>query len=298
MEIYSPNTKERALFKAAAQKPVIDYIEKRVGNVWIGRNMLRFCANISKMFAEVDFLSRFGWASRAGFRGVECAFPYEWDKEQLAEALEKHSLEHVSYNLPCGNWAAGERGIACLPGREGEFQDGVELAVAYAKFLKCSRINCVVGLTPQGVPEEKIHHTLINNLRFAANIMGKQNIRLLVEPINNQDLPGFHLVHTNQALSLIKEVNHSNLWLLYDVYQMQIMEGNLTKTITDNLSCIAHIHIADNPGRHEPGTGEINYTNLFSFIDRAGYDGWIGCEYDPIRMTENGLTWYQPFRIK
>ncbi|MFC1905023.1 hydroxypyruvate isomerase [Chloroflexota bacterium] len=260
--------------------------------------MPKFCANISKLFNEVDFLNRFERAYIAGFRGVECVFPYEWDKELIAEELRKYGLEHVLFNLPGGNWAAGERGIACLPGREEEFQDGVGLAIDYAKVLKCSRINCVVGFTPQEVPEEKVRQTLVNNLRFAASALEEEEIRLLVEPVNNQDLPGFYLTRTNQALSLINEVNHSNLWLESDIYHMQIMDGNLTKTINDNLNRIAHVQIADNPGRHEPGTGEINYTNLFSFIDRAGYDGWIGCEYDPIGITEDGLTWFQPYLLK
>ena len=258
--------------------------------------MPKFCANLTMMFNEVDFLSRFERASRAGFRGVEYLFPYEWDKEQLAEKLAKHGLEQVLYNLPAGNWPAGERGIACLPERIGEFREGVGLAIEYAQALKCSRLNCLVGLTPGGVPEEKARRTLVDNLRFAASALEKEGIRLLVEPLNNQDIPGFHLVHTQDTLQLFQEVNHSNLWLQYDIYHMQIMEGNLTKTIKDNLDRIAHIQLADNPGRHEPGSGEINYTNLLHFIDEAGYDGWIGCEYKPAGKTEDGLGWLKSFR--
>jgi len=257
--------------------------------------MLKFCANLTMMFNEVDFLGRFERASRAGFKGVEYLFPYEWEKQELAEKLDKHGLEQVLHNLPAGNWAAGERGIACLPQRVGEFQDGVGLAIEYAKALGCPRLNCLVGLTPNEMPAEKIRQTLVENLRFAANALEKEGIRLLVEPLNNQDIPGFYLVHTQDALQLLEEVNHANLWLQYDIYHMQIMEGNLTRTIVDNLARIAHIQLADNPGRHEPGTGEINYTNLLHSIDEVGYDGWLGCEYKPAGVTEDGLEWVRPY---
>ncbi len=256
--------------------------------------MPKFSANLTMMFNEVDFLDRFERASRAGFRGVEYLFPYEWEKNQLAERLDKHGLEQVMHNLPAGDWAAGERGIACVPGREQEFQEGVGLAIEYAKTLRCPRLNCLVGLTPKEVAE-KVRQTLVGNLRFAATALAKEGIRLLVEPLNDQDIPGFYLVHTRDALQLFEEVNHSNLWLQYDIYHMQIMEGNLTRTIGDNLTHIAHMQVADNPGRHEPGTGEINYTNLFRFIAEAGYDGWIGCEYKPAGVTEDGLEWVKPY---
>jgi hydroxypyruvate isomerase len=257
--------------------------------------MLKFSANLTMMFNEVGFLGRFERASKASFKGVEYLFPYEWEKQKLAEELDKHGLEQVLHNLPAGNWAAGERGIACLPQRVGEFQEGVGLAIEYAKALRCPRLNCLVGLTPDEVSAEKIRQTLVENLRFAATALEKEGIRLLVEPLNNQDIPGFYLVHTQDALQLLEEINHTNLWLQYDIYHMQIMEGNLTRTIVDNLAHIAHIQLADNPGRHEPGTGEINYTNLLHFIDEAGYDGWLGCEYKPAGVTENGLEWVRHY---
>jgi len=257
--------------------------------------MLKFSANLTMMFNEVDFLGRFERASRAGFKGVEYLFPYEWEKRELAEELDKHGLEQVLHNLPAGNWLAGERGIACLPQRVGEFQEGVGLAIEYAKALRCLRLNCLVGITPNEVPAEEVRQTLVENLRFAATALEKEDIRLLVEPLNNQDIPGFYLVHTQDALQLLEEVNHANIWLQYDIYHMQIMEGNLTRTIVDNLAHIAHIQLADNPGRHEPGTGEINYANLLRFIDEAGYDGWIGCEYKPVGVTEDGLEWVRPY---
>ena len=257
--------------------------------------MLKFSANLTMMFNEVDFLGRFERASKAGFKGVEFLFPYEWERQELAEKLDKHGLEQVLYNLPAGNWLAGERGIACLPRRVGEFQEGVGLAIEYAKALRCPRLNCIAGITPKDVPAEKVRQTMVDNLRFAATALEKEGIRLLVEPLNNQDIPEFYLVHTQDALRLLAEVNHPNLWLQYDIYHMQIMEGNLTRTILDNLARIAHIQLGDNPGRHEPGTGEINYANLLRFIDEAGYDGWIGCEYKPAGVTEDGLEWVRPY---
>ena len=260
--------------------------------------MLKFSANLSMLFKEVDFMARFERASRAGFKGVEYLFPYAWEKEEIVEKLEKYVLEQVLHNLPCGDWEGGERGTACLPERVGEFQEGVGLAIEYAKALKCPRLNCLVGMTPKDVPPEKIRQTLVDNLRFAATALEKENIRFLVEPLNDQDTPGFYLTHVRDTFQLFKEVAHTNLWLQYDIYHMQIMEGNLTKTILDNLAHIVHMQVADNPGRHEPGTGEVNYTNLFRFIDEAGYDGWIGCEYDPAGVTENGFEWIKPYLKK
>ena len=260
--------------------------------------MLRFSANLSMLFHEVDFPDRFERASRAGFRGFECQFPYQWPKEALAEKLDRFGLELVLHNLPAGNLSAGERGIACLPGREGEFQEYVGLAIEYAKFLGCRRLNCLAGIPPGKAPPEKVRQTLVANLRFAATALEKEGIRLLVEALNCHDVPGFYLTRTRDVLQLFEEVSHANLWLQYDIYHMQIMEGNLTRTIRDNLARIAHIQLGDNPGRHEPGTGEINFTNLFRFIDEAGYDGWLGCEYQPSGVTEESLNWVKSYLQK
>jgi len=257
--------------------------------------MPKFSANLTMLFTEVDFLERFERAAKAGFKGVECQFPYQWPKEQLVEKLKKNGQQMVLHNVPAGNWAAGERGIACLPGREGEFQEGVGKAIEYAKALKCPRINCPVGLTPKNVPADKVRQTLVKNLKFAAEAMQKAGISLLVEALNSTDIPGFYLMHTRDTLKLFEEVKHPNLWLQYDIYHMQVMEGNLTKTIQENVGRIGHIQLADNPGRHEPGTGEINFTNLFNFIDESGYTGWIGCEYKPAGLTEDGLKWVKPY---
>lgn len=257
--------------------------------------MPKFSANLTMLFNEVDFLDRFERAAKAGFKGIEYLFPYGWPKEELRERLNRYGLVQVLHNLPAGNWQAGERGIACLPGREGEFQDGVGKAIEYAKALGCPRLNCLVGKVPPGVALEKIRQTLIENLRFAAVALDKEGLQLLIEPLNDQDIPGFFLVRTKDALQLIQEVNHPNLYLQYDIYHMQIMEGNLTKTILNNLSRIKHIQLADLPGRHEPGTGEINFSHLFRVLDEARYEGWIGCEYIPSGKTEEGLKWIEPY---
>lgn len=258
--------------------------------------MPKFSANLTMMFNEVEFLNRFERASKVGFKAVEYMFPYIWPKNQLVDILKTNDLRQVLHNLPAGDWEAGERGIACLPGRKGEFQEGVEMAIEYAKALGCPALNCLVGLTPLGYDTEKVHETLIYNLQFAAVTLEKEGIRLFVEPLNDQDIPGFHLVCTRDTLSLLDEINHPNLWLQYDIYHMQKMEGDLINTIETNLARIGHIQLADNPGRHEPGTGEINFSNLFHAIDAAGYDGWIGCEYIPAGKTVEGLGWFKPYK--
>ncbi|RPJ73206.1 MAG: hydroxypyruvate isomerase, partial [Desulfobacteraceae bacterium] len=185
--------------------------------------MPKFCANLTMLFNEVDFLDRFEKAAKAGFKGVEYLFPYAWKKEQLVEKLDAFGLSQALHNLPAGDWNKGERGIACLPGRETAFQEGVGKAIEYAKALKCPQVNCLAGLTPAGVPADKVRKTLVSNLRFAAAALEKEGIRLLVEALNDKDVPGFYLVRTADVLSLIKEVGHANVYVQYDVYHMQIM---------------------------------------------------------------------------
>ena len=257
--------------------------------------MPKFSANLSMLFTEVGFADRFERAAKAGFKAVECQFPYELPREDIAAKLDKYGQEMVLFNIPAGNWAAGERGIACLPGRESEFQEGVGKAIEYGKALKCPRINCLAGLTPKDAPVDKVRQTLVNNLKFAADAMQKAGIALLVESLNSYDVAGFYLTNSAAVLQLIDEVNHPNLFYQYDIYHMQVMEGNLAKTIQENVGRIGHIQLADNPGRHEPGTGEINFSNLFKFIDESGYAGWIGCEYKPAGATEDGLGWVKPY---
>jgi hydroxypyruvate isomerase len=254
--------------------------------------MPKFAANLTMLFTEVDFLARFEAAAKAGFRGVEYLFPYPYPKEALAEQLSRHGLTQVLHNLPAGDWAKGERGIASLPGREGEFRDGVGKALEYAKALSCSQLNCLVGV-PKGVDPAKARSTLIENLRFAASELKRAGVRLLVEPINTFDIPGFFLSRSDETLKLFDDIGEKNLWLQYDIYHMQRMEGELAGTIAKRLPRIAHVQVADNPGRNEPGTGEINYDFLFRRLDAIGYAGWVGCEYNPKTTTLEGLSWLQ-----
>lgn len=257
--------------------------------------MPKFAANLTMLFNEVGFLDRFAAAAKAGFKGVEYLFPYDFDKDELAERLRQHDLQQVLHNLPAGDWAAGERGIACLPDRVGEFQEGVGRAIEYAQALGCSQLNCLAGLAPPEADADALRETLVSNLRFAADALGSAGIRLLIEPINTRDIPGFYLTGTRQALEIIDATESDNIGLQYDIYHMQIMEGDLASTIERHLGRIGHMQLADTPGRHEPGTGEINYPFLFGFIDRLGYRGWIGCEYKPAAGTLDGLAWLKPY---
>jgi len=204
----------------------------------------------------------------------------------------------VLHNLPAGDWAAGERGIACLPERTAEFRDGVAKAIRYARALGCTRLNCLAGITPPAVDPRRVHGTLVENLRYAARALREEGIALLVEAINTRDIPGFHLCRTRQALDLMAETESDNIYLQYDVYHMQVMEGDLVPTLAHNLPRIAHVQIADTPGRHEPGTGEIHYPFIFERLDALGYRGWIGCEYKPRAGTVEGLGWFAPYAAR
>ncbi|MCL4801053.1 MAG: hydroxypyruvate isomerase [Burkholderiales bacterium] len=257
--------------------------------------MPRFCANLSLLYNEVDFMDRFAAAAGSGFKGVEYLFPYDYPKDRIVEALRGNGLVQVLHNMPPGDWAKGERGIACHPGRRAEFQDGVGRAIEYAAALGCKRLNCLAGIPPAGVTPERARAALVENLRFAAEKTKAAGILLVTEPVNTIDIPGFFLNRSRQALEIIDEVGSDNLRLQYDIYHMQVMEGDLARTIEANLGRIGHMQLADNPGRHEPGTGEINYAFLFGHIDRLGYDGWIGCEYKPKTATVEGLRWLEPY---
>jgi len=253
--------------------------------------MPRFCANLGFMFGEVEFLDRFEQAARAGFRAVEFPLPYDYDKHELAARVRAAGLEVALFNLPAGNWAAGERGIGCIPSRTAEFRDGVARAIDFANALGCTRVNCLSGIAPARIAPEKLRGTLVSNLRFAAGEFGRQGITLMIEPVNTRTVPGFYVRNSAQALALMDEAAVANLKLQYDLFHMQIMEGDLARTIAANIARIGHMQIADVPDRHEPGTGEINYAFLFEHIDRLGYQGWIGCEYTPAGRTEDGLGW-------
>ncbi|TFZ05192.1 hydroxypyruvate isomerase [Ramlibacter henchirensis] len=253
--------------------------------------MPKFAANLTMLFTEVPFLDRFERAAQAGFTAVEFLFPYDYPAGEIRRRLEANRLSLVLHNLPAGDWAAGERGIASHPDRIEEFRIGVGQAIRYAQELGVRQLNCLAGKAPAGVPASVLHDTLVANLRHAAGRLHKAGINLLVEPINTFDIPQFHLCRTSQALDLIDEVGAPNLLLQYDVYHAQRMEGELAATLARALPKIGHVQVADNPGRNEPGTGEIDYRFLFRHLDRIGYAGWVGCEYKPAASTEAGLDW-------
>ncbi len=253
--------------------------------------MPKFAANLTMLFTEHAFLDRFEHAAKAGFDAVEFLFPYAWPAEEIKNRLEAHKLNLVLHNLPAGDWDAGERGIACHPDRVAEFRDGVAKAIEYAKILGVPQLNCLLGKAPEGVAPDVLRKTVVDNLRFAAAALKAAGLRLLVEPINSFDIPGFYLTGTTQALSILDEVGFDNAFVQYDIYHMQRMEGELAATMQKQLARIGHVQLADNPGRNEPGTGEINYAFLFAHLDRIGYKGHIGCEYKPATTTEAGLGW-------
>ncbi|MEO8081102.1 MAG: hydroxypyruvate isomerase [Caldimonas sp.] len=255
--------------------------------------MPRFAANVSTLFTEVPFLERFERARSAGFRAVECQFPYAHDARQVKARLDDHGLEAVLINAPAGDLASGERGLGCLPGREAAFRDAIGRGVDYAATLGVPRLHCMSGMAPPGIDDAVLRRTLVANLRFAADAFEKAGLVLLLEPINAHDVPGYYLGRIAQALDLIDEVGAPNMRLQYDIYHAQRSEGELAATIERLLPRIGHMQLADNPGRHEPGTGEIQFAFLFAHIDRLGYDGWIGCEYQPLGATEAGLGWFE-----
>ena len=253
--------------------------------------MPRFAANLTMLFIEVPFMERFAAAKAAGFDAVEYLFPYVYDKNELALMLKTHGLVQVLHNLPAGDWDAGDRGVACDPARTDEFRAGVAKAIEYANALNCPQVNCLAGKLPAGVSPAEAHATLVENLKYASAQLKAAGLRLLIEPINHFDISGFLLTTTAQATAILDEVNSDNLYIQYDIYHAQRMEGELGNTLAKMLPRIGHIQLADNPGRNEPGTGEINYAWLFKHIDAIGYSGWIGCEYKPKTTTQQGLGW-------
>ncbi len=256
--------------------------------------MPKFAANLTMLFTELPFLDRFEAAARAGFKAVEFLFPYAYDPHELRRRLDANGLQLVLHNLPSGDWDAGERGIACHPDRTEEFRAGVARGIEYARVLGVKQLNCLAGKAPAGVSEALLRQTLVDNLRHASAQLRPAGLQLLVEPINTFDIPGFYVNRTQQAIEILDEVGADNAFVQYDIYHAQRMEGELAATMQQHLGRIGHMQLADNPGRHEPGTGEINYAFLFTHLDRIGYDGWIGCEYKPATTTEAGLGWIQP----
>jgi len=255
--------------------------------------MPKFAANLTMLFNEVPFLERFALAREAGFDAVEFLFPYAFPAAEIRRRLDAYRLALVLHNLPAGDWDGGERGIACLPDRRAEFRAGVAQAIEYARALGVPQLNCLAGKAPPGVDASVLRATLVDNLKFAAAELGKAGLKLLVEPINRHDIPGFYLNGSAQTLAVLDALGAANAYLQYDIYHMQRMEGELAATMQRHLARIAHIQLADNPGRNEPGTGEINYAFLFRHLDKIGYTGWVGCEYKPAGRTEDGLGWRQ-----
>ena len=255
--------------------------------------MPRFAANLSMLFTEQSFLDRFALAAKAGFEAVEFLFPYAFSAQDIKQRLDTHGLKLVLHNLPAGDWDAGERGIACHPDRVDEFRAGVSRAVEYAIALGVPQLNCLAGKAPSGVDDAMLRKTFVANLKFSAAALKQAGLKQLIEPINTYDIPGFYLNRTAQALSILDEVGADNAFVQYDIYHAQRMEGELAATLSKHLARIGHIQLADNPGRNEPGTGEVNFPFLFAHLERIGYRGWIGCEYKPATSTEAGLDWRQ-----
>ncbi|CAD5259427.1 MULTISPECIES: 2-oxo-tetronate isomerase [Halomonadaceae] len=256
--------------------------------------MIRLAANLSMLFNEHAFMDRFAAAAKAGFKGVEYLFPYAYADDELRDALNKHQLEQVLFNLPPGDWDAGERGLASLPGREGEFRDSVIEGLRYAEALNCPRVHAMAGLLPEdadAATQAEHHATYIRNLHFATEEAAKVGREILIEPINTRDMPGFFLSRQAQAMAVLEEVGAENLKLQFDLYHCQIMDGNLIRHLERQFSSIGHIQVAGVPGRHEPDVGEVHYPAIFERLSALGYSGWIGCEYRPQADTRAGLGW-------
>lgn len=256
--------------------------------------MIKLAANLSMLFTEHDFLERFAVAAKAGFRGVEYLFPYAYAPDELRAALDDNGLQQVLFNLPPGDWEAGERGLASLPGREAEFRDSVHEALRYAEALDCPRLHAMAGLLPAEADEatrEAHMTTYVDNLRFAAGELAKAGRTLLIEPINTHDMPGFFLNRQAQAREVLARVGADNLRVQFDLYHCQMSEGNLFANIEAQLPYLGHVQIAGVPGRHEPDVGEVNYPAVLERLVALGYDGWVGCEYKPAAETAAGLGW-------
>jgi hydroxypyruvate isomerase len=257
--------------------------------------MPRLEANLQWMFTEYALLDRYDAAAKAGFKGVELQAPYAVPVDAIVERLEKNGLKHIIINLPSTDPDTGKNNIGLNPARKDLFKERLQMAVEYASGLGCIGVNTGVGPLPAGVDPAAAWATLVENQRLAAEALARVGVKALIEAINTIDQPGFFIHQTAQTKRLIAAVGHPNIGIQYDFYHMQIMEGNLARTVQDNLSQIWHIQLADTPGRHEPGTGEINYHYLLPYLDEIGYEGWVGCEYGPLHGTEAGLGWAAPY---
>jgi hydroxypyruvate isomerase len=257
--------------------------------------MPKLAANLSTLFKERPFLERFAAAARAGFRAVEYQYPYEHKPHDIAAAARDARVEVVLHNMPRGDPSRAEHGTACLPGREQRFREDLEQAVAYAKAAGCKRLHCMAGVAPAGADRTQLHAAYLANLRHASARLAAEGMHVLIEPLSERTVAGCFLSSSSQAARVVEELGVDNVWIQYDLFHMQIMEGNLSETIERLLPKIGHLQIADVPGRHEPGSGELNFGFLLDHIDRLGYSGWIGCEYNPLGDTVQGLTWAKPY---
>lgn len=258
--------------------------------------MPRFAANLSMMFNEVPFLDRFALAAKAGFKGVEFLFPYEHPAAEIAARLKDNGLQQVLFNAPAGDFTKGERGMAAIPGKQAAFRDSIKLALEYATTLACPRLHIMAGLKPEGVAHDTLTAVYGANLAYAAEECAKLGVKPIIEPINHRDIPGFFLNTTDQAAAIIAAVGPEKLGMQFDLYHCQITEGDVVKRVEKHLPLIAHMQVADTPGRHEPGTGEVNWPFVFKTIDALGFRGWIGCEYRPAGETLAGLSWFAPYK--
>ncbi len=258
--------------------------------------MPRFAANISTMYGEMKFLERFAAVAASGFGAVEYQFPYAFDPRDVAAAARECRLPVILHNTPPGDFEKGERGLGILAGRQAEFRDQVTQAIDYARAVGCKKIHVMAGIWPQGATEEDLTRVFVENLRHAGREAAKVGIDILIEPLNRVSVPNYFLVKSKQAIRIMDEAKVPNLYLQYDVFHMQIMEGNLAPTMERHLKRIGHIQIADTPGRREPGTGEVNFPFIFGHIDRIGYAGWVGAEYNSATDTKATLGWFQPYR--
>jgi len=262
--------------------------------------MIRVAANLSMLFPEQAFMERFSAAAAAGFQGVEYLFPYVFDARELRSALDDNGLQQVLFNLPPGDWDAGERGLASLPGREAEFRDSVVEGIRYAQALDCPRLHAMAGLLPEGADaatRDAHLATYIENLRFAAGELEKVGKTLLIEPINGRDMPGFFLQRQGQAREVVERVGADNLKVQFDLYHCQIVEGDLIRNMEAQFPHIGHVQLAGVPERHEPDLGEVNYPAVLAHLDALGYQGWVGCEYRPASDTRAGLAWGRDYGL-
>lgn len=259
--------------------------------------MPRLAAHLSMMFHELPFLDRYEAAAKAGFTAVEAQFPYEFPAVEVKRRLEGAGLTQVLFNMPPGDWAAGERGLACLPGQQTRFHDSLKQALDYATTIGCGKLHCMAGIPPAGVSPVTAASVLAANLAWGSEIAIAAGVRLMIEPINHRDMPGYHMNTLAQGAAVVEAIGHDRIGLQFDIYHCQTTEGDITKRLEAYLPLVDHMQLADVPGRHEPGSGEIGWEYVFRRIDELGYRGWVGCEYRPAGNTLAGLAWRKRYGV-